>query len=320
MIKKEFILDILSKSEEEKLYKSGKNDIERSIYMADNKNIINSKKLLKSGKLITVRPHPRFIHFPCHTHDYVELVYMVSGSTEHIINGKRVILKEGDLLFLNQNASQEILPAKENDIAVNFIILPQFFDVTLGMLGDENTPLRDFLIACLVGNKKSSYLHFKVRDVLPVQNLLENLIYILSGDLSNRRKINETSMGLLFLHLLNHTDKLELKSSEDSLVFKVLSYIENNYVCGSLTELSEIMFYDFNALSREIKKKTGKTFTELMQEKRLSQAVFLLKNTDIGIDSVATSVGYENISYFHRLFKQKYGVTPKQYRKNYNCK
>ena len=150
--------------------------------------------------------------------------------------------------------------------------------------------------------------------------MLENLIYILSGDLSNRRKINETSMGLLFLHLLNHTDKLELKSSEDSLVFKVLSYIENNYVCGSLTELSEIMFYDFNALSREIKKKTGKTFTELMQEKRLSQAVFLLKNTDIGIDSVATSVGYENISYFHRLFKQKYGVTPKQYRKNYNCK
>lgn len=53
---------------------------------------------------------------------------MCQGTTTHILNGSKVILEAGDLLFLNQNAEQEILPAGEQDIAVNFIVLPEFFD------------------------------------------------------------------------------------------------------------------------------------------------------------------------------------------------
>ena len=57
------------------------------------------------------------------------MVYMCAGKTTHIINGnKELTLEEGDLLFLNQNVYHEILPSGENDIAVNFIILPEFFD------------------------------------------------------------------------------------------------------------------------------------------------------------------------------------------------
>ena len=52
---------------------------------------------------------------------------MCQGTTTHILNGSRVVLEEGDLLFLNQNVEQEILPAGEQDIAVNFIVLPEFF-------------------------------------------------------------------------------------------------------------------------------------------------------------------------------------------------
>lgn len=51
---------------------------------------------------------------------------MCQGTTTHILNGSKVILEAGDLLFLNQNAEQEILPAGEQDIAVNFIVLPEF--------------------------------------------------------------------------------------------------------------------------------------------------------------------------------------------------
>lgn len=51
-----------------------------------------------------------------------------------------------------------------------------------------------------------------------------------------------------------------------------------------------------------------------MQEKRLAQAAFLLKNTDRNVDDIAGAVGYENMGYFHRLFKDVFGVSPRHYR------
>lgn len=98
---------------------------------------IDSRRLLNDGKLITIRPHTRFVHFPPHTHNYIEVVYMCSGSTTHYLNDTVVKAEKGDLLFLNKNTVQEILPAGENDIAVNFIILPEFFDTTLKMIDGE---------------------------------------------------------------------------------------------------------------------------------------------------------------------------------------
>ena len=94
----------------------------------------------------------------------------------------------------------------------------------------------------------------------------------------------------------------------------MLKYIEAHFAGGSLTELSQMLFYDFNALSKQIKKLTGKTYTELVQEKRMSHACFLLESTNLGISEISQLVGYENISYFHRVFRKFYSMSPKKYR------
>ena len=145
----DYLLSVLSElTEEEKDYlDSGK--LNRNIYMESAKNTINAKKLLKAGKLITMRPHTRFVHFPEHTHDYTEMVYMYKGSTTHILNGTEVVIEEGDTLILNPHCVQEILPAGVDDIAVNFIILPPFFEKLLSMLGEEETPLKRFILDCI---------------------------------------------------------------------------------------------------------------------------------------------------------------------------
>ena len=109
-------------TEEEQKILDGRQEIDPQIYTEKKDMVIDSGKLLQRGKLIQVRPHTRFVHFPEHTHNYIEVIYMCQGSTTHILNGREVVLKEGDLLFLNQNAVQEILPAGKDDIAVNFII------------------------------------------------------------------------------------------------------------------------------------------------------------------------------------------------------
>lgn len=302
-------------TEEEQAILDGRTTIDRALYMQGRGSTIQAKKLLALGKLITIRPHTRFIHFPQHTHDYVEVVYMCAGQTTHIVGGKKIVLEQGNLLFLGQSATHEVYRATEEDVAVNFIVLPDFFATTLSFIGEEETPLRKFLVDCLCGeNTGPGFLHFDVSGVVPIQNLVENLLWTLMNDLPNRRKVSQMTMALLFTQLMGRTETLLTDDQEDAAVLRVLRYVETSYASGSFGELVEQLHYDPSWLSREIKRKTGKTYTQLVQEKRLAQAAFLLKNTSRKISDISAAVGYENISYFHRLFAQTYGKSPKHYR------
>ncbi len=302
-------------TQEEQAILDGRLSIDRDLYMQGQGNTINSRKLLDAGKLITVRSHTRFIHFPEHRHDYVEVVYMCCGATTHIVNGKPLLLEQGDLLFLSQSATHEVCKAGQEDVAVNLIILPDFFTASLSAIGEEETPLRRFLVDCLCGqNTGTGYLHFKVAAVKPIQNLVENLLWTLIQDVPQKRKTSQMTMALIFLQLMGQTESLVTDTQQKDVVFKALSYVESRYANGSLKELAELLHYDVSWLSREIKRKTGKTFTQLVQEKRLAQAAFLLKNTNRNVDDISLAVGYENISYFHRIFFAEYGRSPKHYR------
>ncbi|PNV60304.1 AraC family transcriptional regulator [Clostridium sp. chh4-2] len=314
------IIDQLSIiTEEERELLDGRTEIDKTRYTEKKDLIVDSKKMLEHGRLIRIRPHTRFVYFPKHKHNFVEVIYMCQGTTTHIVDDTKVVLKEGEILFLNQNATQEILPAGKDDIAVNFIILPEFFDTAFRMMGEEENLLREFIVGCLRGdNGYSSYLHFQVSDVLPVQNLMENMVWTLMNNQPNKRSINQITMGLLFLQLMHYTDKISQNEDtfEQELVLNVLRYIDENYRDGELTELAGLLGYDIYWLSRAVKKLTGRTYKELLQIKRLNQAAFLLLNTKIAVAEISVAVGYDNTSYFHRIFRERYGISPKQYREN----
>ena len=118
---------------------------------------------------------------------------------------------------------------------------------------------------------------------------------------------------------MNHTDKVSvgINQYEQEMTIRLLRYIEDHYKDGSLSDLAEIMHCDLYWLSRMVKKLTGKTYTDLVQTKRLNQAAFLLSTTKLTIADIGLAVGYDNLSYFHRIFGEKFGVSPKGYR---DCK
>ena len=180
-------------------------------------------------------------------------------------------------------------------------------------MGENESPIKRFFVNCLCGSN-NSYLHFNVSDIIEVQNLMENLILIVMSDVPNKRKQLQVSMALIFMQLISHTDKLIAELNEDTVVFKILDYIETNYIDGNLAEAAQIFHYDVCWLSREILRKTGKTFTQLIQEKRLYQAAFLLKNTNKSFSDISAAVGYENTSYFYKLFGLHFKMSPKEYR------
>ena len=318
MINEYLLLHLREISEEEKLLLSGEKSVQKSLYTNDADFVIDSRKMLALGKLIDIRPHTRFVHFPVHKHNYIEMIYMCCGSTSHLINGAtRLHLNTGELLLLNPSTTHEILPAGIDDIAVNFIILPEFFDRVLPMMEEENV-LQDFLIGTLKQEKSvTDYLHFASIDILPIQNLIENLIWSLLNSQPNRRNINQTTMGLLFLHLLNHTDQINRQDPaqyEQNLVFTVLKYIENHYRMAELAEISQRLHVPAYALSKIIKKHSGHTFKQLLQMKRLNQAAFLLSTTALSVEDIIALTGYDNTSYFHRIFREHYHMTPRSYR------
>ncbi len=314
--------DLCRITEEEQEILEGKTTINRNLYYSAAENtsrgsVIDSARVLEDGKLIDIRPHVRFIHFPKHTHNYVEFIYMCQGSTTHLIDGHRITLTAGDLLFLNQHATQEILPAGEKDVAVNFMIRPEFFDTAFRMMGQEENALREFIVSCLTRQDMGgNYLYYHVSDITPVQNLLENLILTMKSDLPNKRTLSQNTMGLLFLHLMNYTDQLQLdkRSYDEEVVIRLLSYIDGAYKDASLSRFSEDCGLDIYTLSRLIKRFTGRSFLDLLQEKRLSHASYLLLHTSLTVDDVSLSVGYDNTSYFHRLFRSRFGMTPRSYR------
>ena len=150
----------------------------------------------------------------------------------------------------------------------------------------------------------------------PVQNLMENLLLHLLEHPDSRWAIPLYTVGLLFVQLLEESDRMTMGIREQQAVLEVLRYLETNYASGSLTDAARMLQRDVAWLSREIKRRTGRTYTELLQERRLRQAAWLLEHTRQRISDIALSVGYENVSYFHRIFQKRFGLSPKKYRDN----
>ena len=313
----EKLLSLLTEiTNEEKRIIDGAETVEKELYTENPGFIVDSNKLLEKGKLIDIRRHTRFVHFPPHRHNYIEMIYMCSGSTTHIINDNRIVLEKGEILILSQNSVQEILPCEKDDIAVNFIILPEFF-TSDAFLEGSNSVVGEFLVSCMTDrNHFSDYLHYKVSDLVPVQNLMENLIWNKLNPSPFSRHITESTMSLLILHLMNYTNKIgrTREDYEKELILKALRYIENHYCDASLTKLCSHLNQSISAMSRLIKQYTGSTYNELLRTKRLNQAAYLLAHTNYDITAIAETVGYGNRTFFYKIFSEKFAMTPKEYR------
>ena len=102
-MQKELLEQLRVITEEERAILSGEHHVKRKLYTSGQDFTVDSKKMLKEGKLIAARTHTRFlIHFPVHRHNYIEVLYVCEGEIVNIIDGRRVVVRKGELLFLSQ--------------------------------------------------------------------------------------------------------------------------------------------------------------------------------------------------------------------------
>ena len=303
-------------AEEERLLKSG-SAISKELYSSEDDFVVDSSKLLEQGKLIAIRPHTRFAHFPEHRHNYIEMVVMLQGHlTTSIVDGDTITLSEGDILLMNRHARHEILPCSRDDLALNFIILPEFFTRESASYDRDNI-LRDFIIASLSEKKRySDYLLYHAAGVITVENLMENLIWTLIHHANDMNLIILSTMDLLLMNLaaLSADTLKDMRSKGQNITISALEYIDHNYKNGTLDELAANTGYTTAYLSRLLKSNTGHNFKQLLQQRKLQQAAYYLENTTLTTERIIEKIGYENSAYFYRVFAAKYGCSPREYR------
>lgn len=290
--------------------------LEKGEYTQGKSPVFSSSRLLPPSRMIALRKHTRFVDFPPHSHDYIEILYMLSGETTHEMpDYPPLTLRAGELLMINCHAVHSIRRCGEGDIGVNFIIRPSLFDDALALVGSSNALGCFLLDAFGRGERSVPYLHFKVADVPSVQRLMESVLYRLLETQDVHQRTLKAAMNLLLLDLLDHTAYLSMPDRRgNALVLAVLEEIEQHYASIRFDELAAAHRVSPAYLCKMVRKTMGESCTTILQRKRLAQARWLLRDTDLPIAAVAQAVGYENTGHFYRLFEREMGMSPRAYR------
>ena len=95
----------------------------------------------------------------------------------------------------------------------------------------------------------------------------------------------------------------------------VLQFIQDHYQQGiTVKELAELCHFSEYHFMRFFKRHMNMTSIEYLNQYRLEMASRQLAETNLSVTSIALESGFNNISYFNRVFKRKFGVTPMEYR------
>ena len=100
----------------------------------------------------------------------------------------------------------------------------------------------------------------------------------------------------------------------DARMIEIMNFVQANYIDITLDDLAENFFLSKPYLSKYIKEKSGMTFGDLVKKIRMKKAKALLKSSNMTVENIAMSVGYQNVEHFNRLFKKAYDMTPMQFR------
>ncbi len=106
----------------------------------------------------------------------------------------------------------------------------------------------------------------------------------------------------------------ESQAGKDERLLEITNYIYANYKDVTLDSLSEKFFLSKPYLSKYIREKSGMTFGDSLKKIRMKKARAMLKSSSATVESIAESVGYQNVEHFNRVFKKMYNMTPVQYR------
>lgn len=276
------------------------------------KKIIRMNKDM-SKKLVMMRW--KQADFGNHDHHFFELVYVISGNADHMLNGNRCTLKPNDYFFIDFGSYHSYENSKDLEI-INCLFLPEFIDETLDRCESLDELLHSFMIR---------YSRFTVEQTWADRIFHDETgkIGILLNEMVDEYESQQLGCNEIFRCHLKEILILTLRSLakptkifSDSIINEVILFVSKHFHEQiSLQDFCKQKHYNLSYISRRFKAETGMTFREYVQKIRIEKCCELLTGSDMTITEIAHAVGYDDIQFFHTIFKRLLHMTPKEYKK-----
>ena len=243
---------------------------------------------------------------PRHWHNRIEIFLVLSGDLTIVVESETYHLTEDDIILINSNQVHEI--SSNENVTVVLQINYGYFKKWM----DEST---FFHCNSTIFHNKSKYIELK--------RMIAQLIYI---------NYNETEHNDLLTISLAYQIVLELirnfKSFENNLFSQnpkhlqrlrtIIQYLNSNYMENiTLEQVAEKEFLSPSYFSHFFKVNMGVSFFNYLTGIRMNHAVNDLLTTNLTMEQIAANNGFANCRYYVDCFKKKYGMLPKQYRKEH---
>lgn len=268
--------------------------------------------------LFSIKRHARFQHFPEHCHDGIELNFLYAGNCTQVVNGRNLTLFPGQALLLSPDTIHTVAPLDEDDILLNLNINPEYL-VTgiLNRLHSDNMVTRLLIDSMGSSLQHSDYLLFPPDATGRLREYLEHLWTEWRSPSPVARDIVESLFVLIVSQLVLAYRETSLQTTNTPIgsALPILHYLEQHYADCTLEGTAAKFHLNPTYLSALLKEKVGLNYRELIQHLRLDAAEQLLKASDLSITEVARAVGYENVTYFYKIFQRRNGCKPGEFRK-----
>lgn len=256
---------------------------------------------------------------PVHQHEFVELVYILSGTGEHAVANRSYRVGKGNLVFVNYKENHSF-HADSDMTYMNILVRPAFMDAQL--VSSENIyeifslavfePLRRYELSA------TSCILFTGTELLELEAVLRNMREEFDGKKNGYRTVLAAYMQIVFALLIRRLQDSDVHNFR-SITGDILRYIDENYSKKlTLSELARQCFYNPVYFSRIFKECYCQTVTGYIRSKRIGEAVRLLHETELPVEQIGIRVGYSDKSQFFRRFKEHTGMTPNEMRKSKN--
>jgi len=256
-------------------------------------------------------PEPNLKPF-WHYHPEIELVYVKSGSAKRHIGNHISEYKNGDLILLGPNLPHygftERLMGHRSEIVVQ---------MKSDFLGQEFFSIPEMKEIQILLRKAAAGIIFHDKTKQEVGGLLESLsesdpFTKLMGIITVFRKL---ALSGDFELLNTNNPTLVLRKQDNDKIDRIYNYVKDHFKDDiRLEDISKLVTMEIPSFCRYFKRVTGKTFTEFVNEFRVTHACKLISETDMSIAAICFESGFNNSSHFNRLFKNTTGKTPLEYR------
>lgn len=272
-----------------------------------------SSDFIKSDSYVHTFKHGDLKNKEEHVHDFIEIVYILSGRAIERINGFEFNVKHGDLLFINYGSTHSF--DIEGDFSyINVCFNPELLGRTISK--EMAFPLLSLTAFDELKSGDEINFFFSGSERTDIETILFAMLKEEKEKLPMWNNIVESYMNILIGLILRRYLSKEISEDIQDDWVELIEYIENNLGTKlSLKNLSERCFYNPAYFSRIFKEKFKMTLTEYIMRKRIARAAKLLMNRDVSIEQVARSCGYETISAFYRAFNKIMDMSVSDYRK-----